>query len=230
MINVDQWFLLNVVCSKILIYFFGLQDAGLPQPLAINIMREPIAREVSAFYYLMWGPRQEADMARSRRKFQRLTKLEHPPTINEYIEWSQTQSAAGSCLQSGNMQTRYFCGFDPVCEDICSEGALTRAMRVLHENYAVVGILEHFNSTLHLLELELPDWFTGLRSEYARLLERSTRGHLRTHSPQHHESPTEASMVVLRQHHSQDVKLYQYARAVFLKKGHAHGFDFSLKG
>jgi hypothetical protein len=203
------------------------QAAGLPEPLAINMMRDPLAREVSNFYYLMWGPRQETDMQKMRQKFQRLTHMDHPPTINEYLAWTRTQSEMDGCLGTGNMQTRYFCGFHAVCADICSEAALNMAKQVLEQAYIAVGILEQFNRTLQLLEVEQPDWFAGIEQEYQTMLERSARGHLRTHSLQHHEAPTAENTALLQRHHGQDVKLYRHACAVFLRKGREHGLNWA---
>ena len=67
------------------VHWVNLTLFGLPRPLTIQIMREPVAREVSAFYYVMWGPRREEDMKKARKKMMRLTGLQEPPNINECV-------------------------------------------------------------------------------------------------------------------------------------------------
>jgi len=61
----------------------NLTAFGLSRPLAVQMMREPVAREVSAFYFVMWGPRREEDMRKARKKMMHLTGLPQPPNINE---------------------------------------------------------------------------------------------------------------------------------------------------
>ena len=47
-----------------------------------------------------------------------------------------------------NLMTRYFCGHDPVCDDICAPAALARAVRVLENEYNVVGLVDDFDDSL----------------------------------------------------------------------------------
>jgi hypothetical protein len=107
--------------------------AGLPKPLAIQMLRHPIARQSSVYYYTMFGPRPEESMQKARMQHQRLTGLDRPPTFNEYMTARQRALNTTGCQQApfGNPQTQYFCGFDPLCDNICSPAALELAKRVL---------------------------------------------------------------------------------------------------
>jgi hypothetical protein len=204
------------------VYWVNFTHAGLPQPLAIQMMREPGEREVSQYYYDLWGPRKVKDMNDARKAAMEATGLGHPPTINEYVALSPVSLQGGAgCLPTANIQTRFFCGYHPICHDICTEAALERAKIVLDSEYAVVGLLDRFPDTLRLLELMDPSWFANITRVYRRMVRRKdhvrvtdsrfTKGQVRTA----HEPATNATMALLRQHNAQDVALFRYATARF---------------
>jgi hypothetical protein len=206
----------------------------MPQPVMINMMREPMARETSSFYYNMWGPRPDVDMVKARLFMMNMTGLDHPPTINEYTEWVATQPEGAGCIDTiggqqqprYNLQTRFFCGFHPACTNICSDEALAIAKRAMVKEYAVVGLLEKLPQMLMLLELELPEWFAYLGVEYGRMLERADHGRLRTHTKAHHEPLSPQNLELMKMHNGQDVKLYEFASARFTAAGRRHGLDW----
>jgi hypothetical protein len=236
------------------------------------MMRYPVDREVSGFYYNMWGD-QDWDrgiMGMKRRMFwswracgisnreaqRRYQWLHHhsealanettnitsgelwipsdckihrpAPTFNEVLDQIR-RAHEDKCTPAFNIQTKFFCGFHEACNDICSEEALAVAKRVLVENYLVVGLLEQFGDSLHLLELEAPAWFAGIVEADAVLNARSSGGdHHKIHSNSGpHEPATPENILLLKQLCVQDIRLYEFAREVLVKKGRLHGFDWS---
>ena len=215
------------------VWWPNLTAHDLPRPAgSFQLMREPVARAVSTFYFLLWGPRQEESMTRSRHSFMKQTGLDHPPTINEYVAsaWLQHGQQFG-CGKTGqahtdrhgahnNMMTRYFCGFHADCADICRPEALARAKAVLRREYQLVGLLEEFDATLELLEKVGPEWFAGIRTTYASLKARgSAQQRTGEHNgTSHFEPPTSETQGHLREWNVQDTKLYAYAKELFAER------------
>ena len=207
------------------IHWTNFSDAELPKPAGyIQLMREPVGRVVSAFYFLMLGPRKKEKMIKSQRHAMHLLKLDHPPTINEYVNITASalddpMVCRAGTLQSptkGNLMTRYFCGFSPVCTDICSPEALERAKHILVTQYKWVGILEDLEGSLQQLERVGPGWFGGLLQSYQRTKEHKTRVTVAstnsTFGTLKFEAPTNASIAFLQAWNSQDAKLYEFAK------------------
>lgn len=197
---------------------------ALPAAHNIQMMREPVTREISGYYYLMYGPRPAAKMAATVKARRRLTGLDHAPTINEFMHYAEDRwgrecwpytPARGHI--KGNMQTRFFCGFHPVCEDICSEAALHRAKSVLTNQYLVVGLLEHLESSIALLERLLPGWLSGLGTEYGAFVDELGGHGARTHNGTH-EPPSAATTGFIQSIHRQDIALYTHATNVLEEK------------
>jgi len=209
------------------IHWTNFSKAGLQRPATyIQLMREPVGRVVSAFYFLMLGPRSAGKMVKSQHHAMKLLELDHPPTINEYVDiTANTLTDPVVCrpgtLQSttkGNLMTRYFCGFNPVCANICSDEALEHAKQILISQYKWVGILEDLEASLQQLERIGPSWFNGLVNSYHK-----TRGDERkdrvtvasansTYGTLKKEPPTERSIMLLQAWNSQDMKLYAFAK------------------
>lgn len=53
-----------------------------------------------------------------------------------------------------------------ICSPFNTEGALERAKYAVESQYAVVGVLEDFNTTLTVLEKYIPKFFGGATSVY----------------------------------------------------------------
>ena len=60
----------------------------------------------------------------------------------------------------------YFCGHHPECSKLGSSVALQLAKHNVDNNFAVVGLLEHLDETMTVLENRLPQFFSGLGDAY----------------------------------------------------------------
>jgi hypothetical protein len=60
----------------------------------------------------------------------------------------------------------YFCGHDKRCLSLNEEWALQEAKRNIEKSYQVIGILEHMDITLRVLQNKLPKFFTGVSQLY----------------------------------------------------------------
>ena len=69
----------------------------------------------------------------------------------------------------------YFCGHHPECSKLGSKIALQLAKHNVDHNFAVVGVLEHLNETMAVLEDKLPKFFTGAQEYYNNLSKSSSK-------------------------------------------------------
>lgn len=140
-------------------YFGDLYAIGplLPQPTYIQLVREPISRVVSQFYYGGQASRGE----KGKQLVEKMNKMLGLP-LNSTLDLDKCLAMAEKpkkCV-STNLMTSYFCGHAKECQDPSSPEAL--ALAVSHLNrYAVVGILEDMPATLSLLSKLLPHFFSG---------------------------------------------------------------------
>eukprot|EP00040_Diaphanoeca_grandis_P029732 m.174708 g.174708 ORF g.174708 m.174708 type:complete len:412 (+) comp31781_c0_seq1:296-1531(+) len=227
--------------------FPNFTDAGYAHPIFIQIMRETVAREVSTFYYRTHGPRPRHKMERQQQAEMAWTGLSRLASINEFYTMYERRYGVGCAnrldgfenpedAQRLNLQTRYFCGFDPVCDDICSDAAYERAERVLTHHYAVVGVLEHLEKSLQLLEKMLPTWFDGMTAMYRSSMQKqrlkntnatdsNTAGVHNRVTKGANEKPTESTQKIIRSLNRQDVKLYSVALTLLRSKLRVCGLD-----
>jgi hypothetical protein len=108
--------------------WFGIHDA-LPRPAAyLTILRDPVERVLSLYYY--------------RKRRQGLTG-----TLEDYL-------AAGRDFETNNGQTRYLCGRlegVDVRFTACTPVMLELAKSRLQERFSVVGVAERFDESLLLM-------------------------------------------------------------------------------
>ena len=126
----------------------------------INIVRDPIDRYISEFYFL-------------RRASRWAYQADRPPQdwfdldLNECLETNDP-----NCDLNVNylteQQLTYFCGSAPECRTLGSVEALQRAKYNTEKFYSVVGVTEHLRISLLLLEQYLPRYFTGFLKLYGR--------------------------------------------------------------
>ena len=129
----------------------------------MNMVRDPVSRLVSQFYYL--------------RAAKRWTRAERPPQVwfSKKLETcvlsGDTECQVTCCFykttvkmrhapQVGgggqDLQLTYFCGSHAQCANSSNPAALQLARHNLETRYSVVGVLEHFNTSIAVMEQYLP--------------------------------------------------------------------------
>ncbi|KAJ8026692.1 Heparan sulfate 2-O-sulfotransferase 1 [Holothuria leucospilota] len=178
-------------------------DTRLPekkQPIYLNIIRDPIDRLVSQYYFVRYGDR----LFTNKRRLRKLQKnIFLNETLNDCVERRRPE-----CCGS-NAQVQYFCGYHPDCQR--REEAFQRAVRNL-DYYLVVGITEEYEDFLKVLEKLLPDYFKGVVDEYNTPAEtnRKTQSSARKKQPL-----TEAVRDKLRSLLDMEYKFYYHVRSKF---------------
>ncbi|XP_036336970.1 heparan sulfate 2-O-sulfotransferase pipe-like, partial [Rhagoletis pomonella] len=150
--------------------YLDFKKYGKPRPIYVNLVRDPIERVISWHYYIrlpwVYVPRR------------RLKHIEMPSK-----QWVNTEF--DQCLLSGDKactyiegsgldglvdhrrQTLFFCGHNErECTPFNKKLPMQIAMRMVEEEYAVVGTFEDTNVTLSVLESYIPSYFRGAKDMY----------------------------------------------------------------
>ncbi|XP_069691141.1 uronyl 2-sulfotransferase-like [Periplaneta americana] len=145
------------------VYFLNFSQFDRQSPTYINLVRDPIEKAASRFYYarVTRNPR-NPDLHKvptikprkfSTNNFDQCVQLQHPECI----------------FKSGkiyDLTIPYFCGHYDWCSALNDQRALERAKANVERYFPVVGILEELNATLALLENKIPYFFRGIQTIY----------------------------------------------------------------
>ena len=171
----------------------------------INQVREPVARYISHYTY----------MRRSRnRPKDRIKQMIKSGEWNETIEECFEKQGQG-CIP--NVMTRFFCGTEDYCKNDARR-ALERAKENILHHYAVVGLLEHFQVTLKILQRRLPYFVPVVPKSPTDL--RVNKG-----VKSNEVSVSEELISKIKQANWADVELYDFIKDIFWKKVQACGIS-----
>lgn len=129
--------------------FLSFIPMGLPQPIYINIVRDPLERLVSHYYFLRHG---DTYLPNKIRK-----KQGDKTTFDECVIKRLSDCQAEKLW----VQIPYFCGSDPDCWKPGNKGALHRAKRNVINYYFLVGTTDRISDFVDVLEKTLPRFFDG---------------------------------------------------------------------
>lgn len=163
----------------------------------INVLREPVARCTSQYYYLRYGDRREEDRKKVLDKYGNLT-------IDECID-SGNQATCFNC--DGWKQSLFFCGPDGGdCRDFSPTKVLARAKEVIDSHY-VVGIIEDFEGTVAVMEKLFPTFFGG-----GLELMKKVKPQRVTQGSSSYVPPSNSSIPAIKSLLKQDEELYAYVK------------------
>ncbi|KAM7356283.1 heparan sulfate 2-O-sulfotransferase pipe [Cochliomyia hominivorax] len=149
--------------------YINFRKYNLPQPIYINMVRDPVERVISWFYYRRapWTAVQTYKVTHKfrtmnfyKKTYEQCVRQKDPECV--YMEGANFEQTLANHIR----QSLYFCGHDPVCEPFNSYGALQKAKENVEHDFAVVGSWEDVNVTLRVLEHYVPKYFKGVTKLY----------------------------------------------------------------
>ncbi|GIY13513.1 heparan sulfate 2-O-sulfotransferase 1 [Caerostris darwini] len=146
------------------IAFLDFSRLGMAKkPIFINIVRKPLDRLVSYYYFLRYGDDFRPYVVRRRQG--------NKMSFDDCVMKNEKD------CDSENMwlQVPFFCGHHAECWIPGSEWALAQAKRNLAEHYLLVGVTEELQDFIALLEAALPRFFKGATNLFAE----GKKSHLR---------------------------------------------------
>ncbi|XP_053954283.1 heparan sulfate 2-O-sulfotransferase pipe-like [Anastrepha ludens] len=149
--------------------YIDFREFDLPQPIYINMIRDPVERVISWFYYRRapWTAVQMYKLTKKFRNAQWYKKSFEDCVLQHDAECRyETGSKFQNTIVDHKRQTLFFCGHDPSCEPFNSKSALQLAIKNVEKEYAVVGSWEDLNVTLKVLEHYIPKFFRGVTQLY----------------------------------------------------------------
>ncbi|XP_046396684.1 heparan sulfate 2-O-sulfotransferase pipe [Ischnura elegans] len=145
--------------------FTNFTKFGLPEPIYVNMVRDPVERVISWYYYV----RAPWYYVERKQAFPDLP-LPDPKWLRKDFETCVLSGDSECRYIEGNIrdgigdhrrQSMFFCGHGDECTPFNSEGAIQKAKWSVEHHYSVVGVLEDLNKTLAVLEGYIPRFFSG---------------------------------------------------------------------
>uniref|UniRef100_UPI00358DED7B uronyl 2-sulfotransferase isoform X2 n=1 Tax=Myxine glutinosa TaxID=7769 RepID=UPI00358DED7B len=141
------------------VHFLDFNRFGMEQPTYINVIRDPISRFLSSYFFRRFGDRRNEESHIVRTPNMKME--ERLLSIDKCILQSFPECNNPKIFYI----IPYFCGQDPRCREP-GIWALSQAKENLMRNYLLVGILEELEDTLLLLQRLLPHFFKNAASIY----------------------------------------------------------------
>jgi len=178
---------------------FGLHELLTRRATYITLLRNPIERVISDYYFILSHP------------VHSLHETLHSESIS-LVEFASMGRFPGV----ENLQTRLLSGRG-VSPKACTTDMFDEARRNLREHFSVVGLTERFDETLILLK-RLFQWRFMLY----------TRRNVGRNRPDTR-SVDEHTLRVIESSNQLDIRLYDYARAMFEEQISRQGLDFDIE-
>merc|ERR1712227_591714 len=143
-------------------HWFNFSRFGLEEPTYINVVRDPVTRYSSWYYFERYGWQRQQG-SRSRFFGDEEDKMR---TLDECVQGDYPE-----CLEPLQVLIKYFCGTDMKKCGMMNRHAghdwtkvaqaTERAKRIIVQNFYAIGVLEYFPATLALFEKMLPQFYNG---------------------------------------------------------------------
>lgn len=176
----------------------GMVDSAFRSTSYITMLRDPVDRVISSYYHMQENPGHWLHECAKHSDY----------SLHDFIE-----DEGPASIDARNLQTRMICGTEeglPI-----TQSDLDRACELIDEQFAAVGVSEHFDESLILFQQAL-GW---KRLYYLRKNVSSKRPANQKVAPQ--------TLELLQEHNQYDIRLYQYALDRFEKDCRELGPRFS---
>ncbi|XP_002730809.1 heparan sulfate 2-O-sulfotransferase 1-like [Saccoglossus kowalevskii] len=153
--NVTSWQVKKPAFYHGHIAFLDFARFGVVQkPLYINIIREPLARLVSYYYFVRYGDDFRPHLKRRRSG--------DSQTFDDCVMKDETECQPEKIW----LQVPFFCGQSQECWRPGSQWALEQAKNNLVQHYFLVGVTEQLDEFIGVLEASLSTMFRGASERF----------------------------------------------------------------
>lgn len=149
------------------VYLNFVQFGSPIRPIYVNMIRDPLERLASYYYFIRFGDDFRPNLTRRRMSDPNQRVL----TFDECVQTGGIDCAPNDLW----VQVPFFCGHAAYCRIPGNPAALETAKRRVTDSYLIVGLSEAFDEYVLLLERFLPRFFSGA----TQLLQASGGWHLR---------------------------------------------------
>ncbi|KAE8746971.1 hypothetical protein FOCC_FOCC006391 [Frankliniella occidentalis] len=167
------------------------------KPVWINLIRRPLDRLVSYYYFLRYGDDFRPYLVRRKHG--------DKVTFDECVEKKQPDCHPDNMW----LQVPFFCGHSAL--EPGNKWALEEAKRNLISHYLLVGVTEEMEEFIRLLEVTLPSFFQGASKHYLS----SKKSHLRRTVQKADPSPSTIKKIQDSKVWQMEQELYDFALAQF---------------
>ncbi|ENN75239.1 hypothetical protein YQE_08248, partial [Dendroctonus ponderosae] len=161
--NVTEWGSMKPALYHGHFAYIDFSKFGVFKPLYINVIRKPLDRFISYYYFLRYGDNFRPYLVRR--------KAGNTMTFDECVQQKLPECDPNAMW----LQVPFFCGHASNCWKPGNKWALTEAKKNLVNNYFLVGVTEELEDFIAVLETSLPRIFKGALEHYTG----SNKSHLR---------------------------------------------------
>jgi len=189
--------------------FVDFQRFNISMPIYVNMVRDPIERVISWYYYV----RAPWYFVERKRAFPDLP-LPNPNWLRKDYELcvkrgdNECRYLEGGERDDFGQLTEFFCGQDDNCTGFNTEIAMRRAMHNVESHYAVVGVLEDLNKTLTVLEHYVPRFFKGALNTYWNEVHMFSKINRNIYKP----PVSEATKELVRRNFTHEIEFFEFCK------------------
>ncbi|XP_040572345.1 uronyl 2-sulfotransferase homolog pip isoform X2 [Lepeophtheirus salmonis] len=207
--------------------FSNFSRYNLPMPIYVNMVRDPVERVISWYYYV----RAPWYFVERKRAFPDLP-LPNPNWLKKDFETCVRINDPECRYLTGlkrdgfgdhRRQTMFFCGHNEKCTGFNTEVAMKKAMENVEKHYAVVGVLEELNKTLTVLEHYVPRFFKGALNTYWNEVQVFSKINRNIYKP----PVKESTKVIVRRNFTREIEFYDFCKQRLHKQYLALNLDKS---
>lgn len=183
--------------------FFKIPQEERQFPTYVNVVREPVSRFISRYYYSV----QELTIPNQTLDAFLDSKICENATYQNWVTYivPELNRTHMVCEEMNNFQTKWLCGQSPECL-IPGKHQLELAKRNIDTFYAYVGLTEELENTLRLLHVLFPSLYQPLEN----ISETLELPHLNRNA--YNPPPSLKHIQYLRSKNKLDSDLYEYVK------------------
>lgn len=209
------------------------------QPTYINVVRHPVGQFASFYYFKRYGWGFTGDKSDQDRRAWHGDEADRERSVDECVANKEKE-----CMWAVGIISKYFCGTEhefcnphlqfkvekgPDGENVRSTDwakvskATEQSKKNIIKNYYMIGVLEHFDSSLKLFEKMMPTIFTGATEAYHGEYVQKLMGQTKTKVSKGYSN---SSLAIMEQVLRYDMDIYNLCKALFYQ--HAAYYNIPL--